>query len=410
MDRFSTIWVPEGTDVRSMLRELEALGEMFELVELDWNGSAQTPPVNDPHFPQQWHLLNTGQNIDGTIGVAGADIKAPEAWVYAPMLSPIVVAVLDTGVSQSHPDLLGIQLPGRNLVNATTPTLTDDNTTISHGTYCAGVVAALPNNSIGVAGVAPNARILPVKTLQSIQIGSQTTCANGLTWAADNGARVASISASWGSASATGALATAVAYAAVRNLVVCASTGNTPGVSIGYPARWSSVIAVGGTSSADLAWSGGTTGIEIDVVAPADNILTTSDDNSGINGYSRQTGTSLSCPMAAAVVALILGVNPDLTAEQARDVLFASVDDLGPPGWDEIYGHGRINALRAVQAARATLPCPLDADGNGIVDIEDVFAFVDYYLEPSIRADFDGNGLVNLDDLFLYLQGWFVGC
>lgn len=411
MDRFATVHVPIGTDVAELARDLTGLSGMFDHVELDPNGEATTmPPVSDPLFTQQWHLRNTGQVIEGVAGTPGADIKAVDAWLIVPPLSPITIAIIDTGVSQSHPDFAGVLIPGRNFTTADT-SATDDNTNASHGTYCAGVAGARWNNAMGGTGLGPNVRIMPVKTLPSIQFGSQSTCASGLTWAVDNGAQICSMSISWGAATESGPMAAAVAYAANNNVLLFSSVGNSPGSPIGYPAKWEKVISVGGSGRNDSGWSGGTTGVELDIVAPAESILTTCDDNTGgLNGYSYQSGTSMATPMVAGVAALVWGVNPAMSAQQVRNIVLGTVDDLGAPGVDPVFGFGRVNAMRAVLAAIGTLPCPSDINRDGRLTIEDIFTFLNLWFTQFATADFDHDGQIDPVDVFNFLTSWFNGC
>lgn len=408
MDRFATIRVPIGTDVAALAAELSEMTDLFEHVEPDASGEATG--VSDPLFAQQWHLRNTGQFIDGTPGTPGADIKALEAWNIVTPLSPIKIAIIDTGVSQSHPDLAGVLCPGRNFTPGD-PSATDDNTNTSHGTYCAGIAGAAWNNATGGSGLGPNICIMPIKVLSSIQFGSQTTCANGMTWAVDNGANICSMSISWGSSTENGAMATAIAYCANSNVLIFSSVGNTPGIPIGFPARWEKVIAVGGSSRTDTGWVGSTTGIELDIVAPADNILTTCDDNfGGLNSYSYQSGTSMSTPMAAGVAALIWGINPGMPAQQVRDILLGSADDLGAPGVDSVFGFGRVNAMRGVLAAIAALPCGQDFNRDGVLSVEDIFDFLNHWFVQFPTTDVDRNGLIDPADIFNFLSAWFNGC
>ncbi|MBY0313416.1 MAG: S8 family serine peptidase [Phycisphaerales bacterium] len=410
MDRFATIFVPAGTDVNAFAAELSAMSDLFDHVELDPSGDATGTVVNDPLFAQQWHLRNTGQVIDGTAGSLGADIEAVGAWEIVTPLSPVTIAIIDTGVSQSHPDFAGVMVPGRNFTSVD-PNATDDNANVSHGTYCAGIAGSRWNNATGGSGVGPNIRIMPVKTLATIQFGAQSTCANGLTWAVDNGAQICSMSISWGSSTENGPMATAVAYLSNSNVLLFGSVGNTPGNAIGFPARWEKVIAVGGSSQTDAGWAGATTGVELDIVAPADNILTTCDDNlGGLNGYSYQSGTSMSTPMAAGVAALIWGINPAMSAQQVRNILLGTSDDLGAPGVDPVFGYGRVNAMRGVLAAIATLPCSPDFDRDGVLSVEDIFDFLNHWFAQFPTTDIDRNGLIDPTDIFTFLSAWFNGC
>jgi subtilisin family serine protease len=415
MDRFATLVVPDGTDVRAMAGDFAKLTDLIEMAEVDLNGRAHSDP-NDALFSQQWALNNVGQTVNGQPGVAGADIHAEAAWAISHSFTPIVVAILDTGVSQSHPDLAGVQVPGHNTVQPSTPDAYDDTAnglstgalSVSHGTYCAGIAGAAFNNGIGIAGVSPNVRIMPVKVLANIALGSQTSCANGLVWASDNGARVASMSLGWGGS--TSALSTAISYASAHNVLMCASVGNAPGTPISFPASSpsDSIIAVGGTANTDQSFVGETTGSQMGLVAPAADVLCTTDEATTIDGYSLQSGTSMACPIIAGVAAMIMGEEPSLTALQVRDILESTADDLGDPGRDPIFGFGRVNAAAAMQAAHR-LVCPIDIDGNGHVDIYDIFAYVGYFFQANPLADFDHSGSATVDDLFLFLSAYIAG-
>lgn len=410
MDRLITLWVPEGTDVRALAREASELVDLVEAADVDSTATAHVTPPNDTQFGAQWHLNNTGQVVGGTPGVPGADTRILNAWGLAATaytFTPITVAILDTGVSQSHPDLQNILVPGQNTVSPSTPLAFDDNTSISHGTYCAGIAGAIQNNQLGGAGISPNVRIMPVKVLQSISLGSQSACANGLRWAVDNGARVASMSLGWGTLSRTAGLDLAVTYADQSNVVVCSSSGNAPGAAINVPAKLPESLAVGGSTNRDEAWPGGTTGVELDLVAPSSGVLTTSDDASGINGFSVQDGTSMACPMVSGAAAIVLGINPALTSAQVRSILLSTADDLGAPGLDPTFGHGRLNVERAMRSALASLPCRTDVDLSGTVNIDDLFVYLSLFFAGDPRADINGSLSVNLDDLFTFIAMWF---
>jgi subtilisin family serine protease len=412
IDRLLTLWVPEGTDVVRMALELSQYEGVIESADVDFSATAHVSAPNDPLFVQQWHLHNTGQVVGGQLGVSGADTRCLNAWAVAataPRFSPITVAILDTGVSQSHPELQAVLVPGQNTVSPTTPTLTDDNTNVSHGTYCAGIAGAVQGNASGVAGISPNVRIMPVKVLQSISLGSQSACSNGVIWAADHGARVASMSLGWPSLSRTAGLDLALAYAAGLNVVLCSSAGNAPGSPIGFPAKLPEAIAVGGSTNQDQAWAGGSTGAELEIVAPAAGVLTTCDDANGLNGYAVQDGTSMASPMVAAAAALVLGVNPALTREQVRTILVNNSDDLGAPGFDATFGFGRLNVERAVRAALATVPCRADVDLSGTVTVDDIFVYLNLFFARDPRADINASLDVDLDDLFLLINTWFAG-
>lgn len=144
------------------------------------------------------------------------------------------------------------------------------------------------------------------------------------------------------------------------------------------------------------------------LVAPASDVLCTADDASGINGYSFQTGTSMAAPMVAGVAAMVLGEAPNLTAAQVRTILQTTADDLGDVGQDPIFGHGRVNALAAVQAAHRAA-CPIDIDANGHVDVYDIFTYVGYFFSANALADFNQSGSLEITDMFEFLTAYLAG-
>lgn len=420
LDRFLLADVAPGADALKVCRDLaDRSNGVFELVEREAIGELHSVPPNDPLFVNQWSMLNTGQTVEQQMGVPGVDL----GWLIAippglPM-ADVVVAVLDTGLSRTHPEFEGRTVPGRNVTtgNGGDPSNTADWPNNSHGTKCSGVIAAAQGNSIGISGVAANAKVMPIK----IQVGSSVgaaLAAQGLTWATDHGARIASMS--WGipsTASGLNLLRTAVLYAHDSGVLLLSSTGNVPGAAINFPAAWPEVIAVGATDNRDQLALFSTTGPEMDVVAPGASIETTVDQLNNPNGYAYENGTSFAAPMAAAVAAMVWGVNPSLTAEDVRTILIYSSRDLGPAGYDATYAWGRLDAAGAVREAIATLPrCPADLSGNRVVDTGDLFYFFDLYFLYAGQTqniqflDFDHDSMIGVGDIFLYLDSWFRGC
>lgn len=414
LDRVAVVRLGPGADAVGLGAALARRFPQVEAAEAEPVGRAHSlVNVNDPLFPSAWHLENTGQSVYGVAGVPGADVRARAAWSVARTVpsATVTVAVLDTGVSLSHPDVGTALVPGRNFLSSTAPLAYDDASNLSHGTYCAGIIAATLNNSIGVAGAAPPARVMPVKMLTSSRTGTQTTCSSAVIWAADQGAGVISMSLGWGAPSSTGVLGAALVYAAAREVVVCASVGNTPGASVSYPASDPLVIAVGGTDNRDRGFTGGTTGPEMSLSAPAVGVVTTCDDSvGGADSYTVVDGTSMACPVVAAGSALVRSINPLLTAPQVRSMLESTADDLGTPGRDPVFGFGRVNFERAARAAVLSIPCRADMDRSGARTIDDLFLFLSYYFVGDPRADFDVSLSVSIDDLFTYLNAWFAGC
>ncbi|MDO8332206.1 MAG: S8 family serine peptidase, partial [Fluviicoccus sp.] len=296
----------------------------MKFAEVDGAVPMQQTPT-DPYFTSAWHL---------------PIIQAPAAWDLATG-SGITVAILDGGVESTHPDLAAHIVPGWNFYDNNSNT-SDVN---GHGTRVAGVAAAVGNNALGVTGGAWNAKIMPMRI--SDPAGSITyysIVANSLTWAADRGARVANISYI---VSDVATIQNAAQYMRNKGGVVVASAGNT-GLNMPSP-NTSTIITVAATDSADQRTSWSAYGPIVDVAAPGVGIWTT---NTGA-GYGAFSGTSFSSPLTAGVVALMLSANPALQPSQVDSILTSTADDLGTPGRDDYYGYGRINAYRAVAAAKS---------------------------------------------------------
>ena len=196
---------------------------------------------------------------------------------------------------------------------------------------------------------------MPVKVLNSQGGGSTVTIAAGIRFAVDNGARI--INASLGGNIDSQVLKDAVQYAADHNVLVVASAGNTPDGKPNFPAAYDSVLAVGATGPVDTYTGFSSWGPDVDVTAPGVGIMSTGLVD-GHNSYDKENGTSASAPFVSGVAALVLSVNPSLTAVQVKQIIEDSSDDLGPPGWDDHYGQGRLNAFSAVQMAQQGPPRP----------------------------------------------------
>ena len=283
---------------------------------------------DDPKFPNEWHLQM---------------IQAPTAWATSTGAG-VTVAILDTGVDPDHPDLVTRLVPGWNSVS-----LNNDTTPVyGHGTWVAGVVAAETNNGIGVASVAYNAHLMPIRVTNSSDgYAYYSDIARGLTWAADHGAQVANISYD---VTSSGAVSSAAQYLRSMGGVVVVAAGNS-GSSPGYGNN-PYVISVSATTSSDTKASWSSYGDYVDVSAPGASILSTS--NGG--GYATVSGTSFASPTTAGVCALIMGANGALVPADVESILESTADDLGSAGWDPSFGFGRVNAAAAVQAAADMTP------------------------------------------------------
>lgn len=307
---------------------LQALGKHkdIEYAEPDYVAQA-IASSNDPQFAggDQWSL---------------AKIEAPLAWDTTVGSSGVVIAVIDSGVSAGHPDLNGKVLAGYDFFNNDADA-SDDN---GHGTAVAGIAAAATNNGIGMAGISWNSPILPVKVLGADGSGSYSAIANGITWAADRGARV--INLSLGGTSSSRTLQSAVDYAWNRNCLLIAAAGNNGNSIAFYPAACRNVVAVSATDSSDRRPSWSNYGTYVDVSAPGVSVLTLY----GANSYASWNGTSFASPVTAGVVSLMAAANPSLSNAGVVDALLKNSDDIGTAGYDVYYGYGRVNARKAVAA------------------------------------------------------------
>jgi serine protease len=302
-------------------------------VELDATMTAVGVPAgNDPYRSQQWDL---------------SKIRVGDAWQKATGAG-VTVAVIDTGVDASHPDLAGQVLTGYDAINKTSGTATDPN---GHGTHVAGTIAAMTDNEIGVSAVAPNAKILPIRVLGASGSGYMSDAAAGIVYAADHGANV--INMSLGSESKVVAVSNAIAYARSKGVVVVAAAGNERGYGspISYPAADAGVIAVAATDSNDAVASYSNQGDYVDVAAPGSAILSTYPKALLSSGYGILSGTSMASPHVAAVAALLKSYNSGLTPEQVEQAMESSAVDLGAVGKDRDYGYGRVDAAAALTAA-----------------------------------------------------------
>ena len=293
------------------------------------------------------------------------------AWDVVRGSAAITVAIIDTGIDGSHPDLAGAIVPGTTFVSSpssgcTPGTTFDDN---GHGTHVAGIVGANGNNGQGIAGVAFGVRILPVKALDCQGTGLLSDVASAITWAADQGARV--INVSLGSDADSTILHNAILYAVSRNVLVVAAAGNCgdptrtypnascPSLNVAeFPGAYPEVLAVGATDTNDAHAAFSNTGAYVGISAPGVTILstvptypTTLSRSSGLMNYAAFRGTSQASPLVAGVAALVLSREPGLSVAQLTDRLKSTADDLGATGTDPVFGAGRVNALRAVNAS-----------------------------------------------------------
>lgn len=320
-------------------------------------GLLRTP--NDPLFSSQWHHQK---------------LEMEAAWDHASG-EGVTVAVVDTGVTCSHPDLSAMCVAGYDFVNGDSDPRDDHG----HGTHVAGIAAATTNNGVGVAASGWGAKIMPVKALDRTGNGAHSAISAGISWAADNGAEV--INLSLGSFFTSNTLQRAIARAIDSGSVVVAAVGNEQTSNPTYPACYPGVIGISATGQTDRRASFSNYGACVDVAAPGVGILSTVPSG----GYQAWSGTSMACPVAAGVIALLVGQDPSRSPAQIEQILEESADDIGDPGVDSFFGHGRINARAAAQHSPGTVtPGPTETAVSS---------------EPTATATPSGDFVQQLEDL-----------
>jgi len=302
---------------------------------------------------------------DPTKVYAPQKMQADLAWDYTLGEPGVIIAIIDSGVDANHPELIGRVLPGWDFVN-------DDNDPADdqgHGTHVAGIAAAAINNGQGIAGIAGQSLILPVKVLNENNQGTWADVAAGIVYAVDHGARV--INLSLGSTVGSSAVRDAVEYAWNHNAILVAAAGNDGTTTPYYPAAYDQVIAVSATTPGDVRAGFSSYGSHISVAAPGATIYSTTPGNS----YEFKSGTSMAAPHVSGLAALLWAQDGSRTNGEVRQIIEQSADDLGAPGWDEEYGYGRVNAYRAVTwGATASLSGLAwnDINSNGVHDPDEV--------------------------------------
>jgi type VII secretion-associated serine protease mycosin len=284
-----------------------------------------TPAFADAVRNDQWYLksLNVAQAQAITKG------------------SGITVAVVDTGV-YPHPDLQRNLLAGINLMPGGKGDGRADQD--GHGTNVAALVAAHGNGSNGILGIAPAAKILPIKAANDGSQFSVDAMARGIGWAASNGAKVINVSAGTGPADA---LINAVNSAINQDVVVVVAAGNYSEQAImDYPAALDGVLAVGATDRNGKHASLSVADKRVDICAPGKAIATAEPKNK----YVEVNGTSLSAPIVAGAAALVRAKFPNLSGPEVIHRLEATADDIGPPGRDDQCGYGELNIVEALTA------------------------------------------------------------
>jgi subtilisin family serine protease len=323
----------------SAVDQLRARTDVFKGVDLDDEQRAQIVP-NDTLYRQfQWNLRRIGME---------------QAWDLRPDAADVVVAVLDTGVDLTHPDLKPNLLSdlGYDFLNDV-PSPQDDE---SHGTAVAGIIGALGNNHEGVTGIAWHVKLLPIKALNSQGRGPDSVMVKAILYAADNGARIINISSTGTRYSA--ALETAVQYAQDKGALIVAAAGNTGNGdnSVDYPAAFDGVIAVAAIDDKDQLATFSQRQSYVSMAAPGVDVPSTAWAGAGRGPYASQSGTSIAAPHVAGAAAILWALRPDLAAADIANALETNADKVNST--DPGYGAGILNVARAVASLRLGVTPP----------------------------------------------------
>jgi subtilisin len=308
-------------------------GEMYALE------TAAAPPVQLPRG--QLAVEDQPSPLAETIPAGVNQINGPLAWDCS-RGKGIAVAVLDTGIDGTHPDLAPNFRGGTSFVVGE-PSPDDGN---GHGTHCAGTIAAAINGS-GVVGVAPAASLYAVKVLSAGGSGNWSWLISAIDWCIKRGIRV--LSMSLGGASAPGALETMCNAAWNKGLLLIAAAGNTGG-NVGFPARYANVVAVSAIDNANTIAPFSSRGPAVELCAPGVQVLSTLPGG----GHGKMSGTSMACPHVSGTAAVAWGGHRFGSNVTIRRVLAKTSDNLGVPGRDDLYGYGRADARQA--ACKRTPP------------------------------------------------------
>lgn len=288
---------------------------------------------NDENYKQQWGPTKIGADV---------------TWSTLTTGGPIVIAMLDTGVSPTHPDLKDQLRPGFDFIG-NDPNPADDN---GHGTFTAGIVAAVGNNGIGVAGVTWGARVMPIKILDQDGRGPVSAFSQGIRYAVDQGAQIINVSA--GIPVPSQAMEAAVTYAIGKGRIVVAASGNQADGVQNYPAAYTNVIAVSASTREDRIADFSSYGSFVWVAAPGKDIVSTYYKEG--DTYAQLSGTSASTPYVSGTIALMLSQKGDLGLKAIREILKATAVDIDATGFDPKAGYGRLDTLHS--AIIATSPAP----------------------------------------------------
>lgn len=275
-------------------------------------------------------------------------VSAPSAWDVSLGNQNVVIAIVDTGIDSSHPDLASKVVGEYSVIGKSA------KDGFGHGTHVAGIAAAATNNDIGIAGMCPNCRILSIKVLDDRGSGYLSDVASGITYAAAHGARV--INLSLGGSSVSQTMRAALAYAVANNALPVCAAGNSNSSTAPEPAYWYDCLSVIATDQNGAKASFSNYGVVDDVAAPGVAILSTMptygvtlNSYGYLNNYDALSGTSMATPAVAGIAGLVFSRNPALSPAQVRGIIEAAAGDGA--GWSPDLGFGIVNAAKAVSLA-----------------------------------------------------------
>ncbi len=318
----------QADEMKKILSEIDDIKEVLPNVRTEI-------PKDVNNIP----MLDHGRPITAVANKGNELLKNTDPALRAELGNNIIIALLDTGVDDTHPDLTEKTLQGYNFVDDNAIT-TDKN---SHGTACAGIIIGAGKNPDSTTGIAPAAYILPVKVMDDNGKGNSFAVIEGIVYAVDRGAKV--INLSIGTLRDSKILREAIDYAISKGAVVIAAAGNDGEEKTLLPAGYKNVICVGAVDGAKLHAPFSNYGDKIDVVAPGVAVYTTAPDG----GYKSFTGTSAAAPFVSGAVAALLSQSHNLSPAEAMEKVLNLADNLGPANYDYLFGNGIVNIKRLIE-------------------------------------------------------------
>ena len=287
-------------------------------------------------------------------------IGMPSAWGITTGSTDVVVAVLDTGYELNHEDLDAVPVVSRRNIRTGTNNVNDG---YGHGTHVAGTILASTNNGLGVASMAPGVTVMPVKVLAADGSGYWSDFLDGVDWAVAHGADIINMSlGSYLSANQVANWQPTFTAAWEAGSMVIAAAGNNNNSTLFYPASFANVVSVSATTNSDTKASFSSFGPAVDVSAPGVSIASTYRDNK----YYAMSGTSMATPHVVGLAALIRSLHPEFTLAEVETAIKATALDLGDPGWDKYFGHGRIQPPLALVWVPPDVTPPVATPGGPI--------------------------------------------